>query len=137
MKTIFAVLVLAAVCHAQTSSVPRPPSPAGKAPKSQPSDSDDSTTFRVNVKLVNVFVTVTDPRGAPVGNLVKDNFQVLEDGNPEKISIFAKESALPLSIALEIDTSLSTRRDLPLELNSARRARPPGTRSGLRYRLRP
>ncbi len=121
MKTLFAVLVLAAVCHAQTSSVPRPPSSTSKPPRSQPSDSDDSTTFRVNVKLVNVFVTVTDPRGAPVGNLQKDNFQILEDGNPQKISIFAKESALPLSIALEIDTSLSTRRDLPLELNSARR----------------
>jgi Ca-activated chloride channel family protein len=35
--------------------------------------------------------------------------------------VFDKESALPLSIVLDIDTSLSTRRDLPLELNSARR----------------
>ncbi len=125
MKTLFALLVLASVCQAQTSSVPRPPWSGSKPPasKSQPPDSDQNqdTTFRVNVKLVNVFVTVTDPRGAPVGNLVKDNFQILEDGNPQKISIFAKESALPLSIALEIDTSLSTRRDLPLELNSARR----------------
>ncbi|HET8824358.1 MAG TPA: VWA domain-containing protein [Terriglobales bacterium] len=125
MKTLFALLVLASVCQAQTSSVPRPPWSGSKpsASKSQPADPDQnqSTTFRVNVKLVNIFVTVTDPRGAPVGNLLKDNFQVLEDGNPQKISIFAKESALPLSIALEIDTSLSTRRDLPLELNSARR----------------
>src|SRR5262249_4518076 len=37
------------------------------------------------------------------------------------ISVFAKESELPLSIVLDIDTSLSTRKDLPLELNSARR----------------
>lgn len=125
MKTLLALLVLASLCQAQTSSVPRPPWSGSKPPasKSQPADSDQdqSTTFRVNVKLVNVFVTVTDPRGAPVGNLQKDNFEILEDGNPQKISVFAKESALPLSIALEIDTSLSTRRDLPLELNSARR----------------
>lgn len=124
MKTLFALLVLASVCQAQTS-VPRPPWSGSKPPtsNSQPPNTDQNpdTTFRVNVKLVNVFVTVTDPRGAPVGNLQKDNFQILEDGNPEKISIFAKESALPLSIALEIDTSLSTRKDLPLELNSARR----------------
>jgi len=64
---------------------------------------------------------VTDQRGAPVGNLAQGNFQLLEDGHPQKISIFSKESELPLSIALEIDTSLSTRKDLPLEVNSARR----------------
>src|SRR5581483_5511836 len=38
-----------------------------------------------------------------------------------KISVFSKESELPLSIVLDIDTSLSTRKDLPLELNSAKR----------------
>jgi Ca-activated chloride channel family protein len=124
MKTLFALLVLVSVCQAQTStSVPRPPWAGGKptGTKSQPSPSGDDTTFRVNVKLVNVFVTVTDQRGAPVGNLVKDNFQLLEDGYPQKVSIFSKESELPLSIAMGIDTSLSTRKDLPLELNSARR----------------
>src|SRR5215472_330497 len=45
----------------------------------------------------------------------------MEDGTPQKIAVFDKESALPLSIILAIDTSLSTRRDLPLELASARR----------------
>ena len=58
---------------------------------------------------------------APVGNLNKDNFQIFEDGHPQKISVFGKESELPLSIVLDIDTSLSTRKDLPLELASARR----------------
>jgi Ca-activated chloride channel homolog len=80
-----------------------------------------STTLKVDVKLVNVYVTVTDEHGAPVAGLKKDNFTVLEDGHPQTISIFDKESALPLSIALAIDTSLSTRHDLPLELASAKR----------------
>ena len=35
--------------------------------------------------------------------------------------MFDKESAVPLSIALAIDTSLSTRHDLPLEQASAKR----------------
>src|SRR5689334_19339614 len=82
-------------------------------------DSDD--TIKVNVKLVNVFVTVTDDHGAPVGGLKKEDFDLAEDGKPQKISVFSKESALPLSIVLSIDTSLSTRKDLPLELASARR----------------
>lgn len=76
---------------------------------------------KVDVKLVNVFVTVTDAHGAPVGGLTKDNFLLDEDGQPQKISVFDKESALPLSIALAIDTSLSTRHDLPLEQSSAKR----------------
>jgi Ca-activated chloride channel family protein len=56
-----------------------------------------------------------------VGSLTKENFQIFEDGHPQKISVFGKESELPLSIVLDIDTSLSTRKDLPLELGSARR----------------
>jgi Ca-activated chloride channel family protein len=79
------------------------------------------TTLKVDVKLVNVFVTVTDANGAPVANLQKENFLLKEDGKDQKISIFSKESALPLSIVLAVDTSLSTRKDLPLELASARK----------------
>jgi Ca-activated chloride channel homolog len=82
---------------------------------------EPDTTFKIDVKLVNVFVTVTDARGAPVANLQKDNFVLKEDGKEQKIAIFDKESALPLSIVLGVDTSLSTRKDLPLELTSARK----------------
>jgi Ca-activated chloride channel family protein len=82
---------------------------------------EPETTLKVDVKLVNVFVTVTDTNGAPVANLQKENFLLKEDGKDQKISIFSKESALPLSIVLAVDTSLSTRKDLPLELASARK----------------
>jgi Ca-activated chloride channel family protein len=82
---------------------------------------EPETTLKVDVKLVNVFVTVTDSRGAPVGSLQKENFLLKEDGKEQKIAIFDRESELPLSIVLAVDTSLSTRKDLPLELSSARR----------------
>jgi Ca-activated chloride channel family protein len=82
---------------------------------------EPSTTVKVDVRLVNVFVTVTDTRGAPIGNLTKENFRLSEDGLEQKIAVFDKESALPLSIIVAIDTSLSTKKDLPLELASARR----------------
>jgi Ca-activated chloride channel family protein len=82
---------------------------------------EPETTIKVDVKLVNVFVTVTDGRGAPVANLQKENFVLKEDGKEQKIAIFSRESALPLSIVLAVDTSLSTRKDLPLELISARK----------------
>ena len=78
-------------------------------------------TFKVDVKLVNVFVTVTDPQGAPIGNLTKSDFSLFEDGVSQRIAVFSKESQLPLSIVLAIDTSSSTRKDIRLELEAARR----------------
>jgi Ca-activated chloride channel homolog len=88
----------------------------------QPTQSEPATPLIINdVNLVNVFVTVTDEHGAPVGGLAKENFVLAEDGHEQKIAVFDKESALPLSIALAIDTSLSTRHDLPLEQASAKR----------------
>jgi Ca-activated chloride channel family protein len=86
-----------------------------------PAQEEPSTTLKVDVRLVNVFVTVTDAHGAPISHLTKDNFKLSEDGIDQKVSVFDKESALPLSIILAVDTSLSTKKDLPLELASARR----------------
>lgn len=100
--------------HSETQAQP--------SPKSQTqSESKPSTTLQLDVNLVNVFVTVSDAHGAPVGGLTKENFVLEEDGHEQKIANFDKESALPLSIALAIDTSLSTRHDLPLEQASAKR----------------
>lgn len=94
---------------------------AQNAPSQDQSKSEPEATLKVDVKLVNVYVTVTDPHGAPVAGLKKENFVLQEDGRVQTISVFDKESAVPLSIALAIDTSLSTRHDLPLEQASAKR----------------
>jgi Ca-activated chloride channel family protein len=56
-----------------------------------------------------------------VADLTRDDFQLLEDGVPQTIKVFEKESAIPLSIALAIDTSPSTLRDFKLEVSSAHR----------------
>ena len=80
---------------------------------------DPETTLKVDVKLVNVFVTVTDAHGGPIASLQKENFLLKEDGKEQRIAIFSRESAMPLSIVLAIDTSLSTKKDLPLEQAAA------------------
>src|SRR3954447_6922570 len=117
-RTITSLFLLGLCCSvwAWSQENPKPPESRQSAQQSEP-----STTLKVNVNLVNVFVTVTDATGAPIGGLKKDNFILQEDGKDQKISVFDKESALPLSIALAIDTSLSTRHDLPLEQQSAKR----------------
>lgn len=76
-------------------------------------------SIKVDVKLVNVFVNVTDANGSPVGSLTKDDFTIAEDGHPQKIAIFERESAMPLSIVLAIDTSGSVAKDLTIEKHAA------------------
>ena len=100
---------------------PVQPSPAPQKSGKTERQSEPTTTLRVDVNLVNVFVTVTDAHGAPIGGLTKENFILKEDDHDEKIAVFDKESVLPLSIALALDTSLSTHHDLPLEQSSAKR----------------
>lgn len=79
------------------------------------------TTLRMDVRLVSVFANVTDRNGAIVGGLTQNDFAVTEDGRPQKISIFEKQSELPLNLTLAIDTSGSVKKDLPAEAAAARR----------------
>lgn len=106
----------------QQQDVPLGDKPAVYTDKSEQQKNDQETpTIKVNVKLVDVYVTVVDREGAPIGGLLKDNFRLSEDGVPQDIRVFARESELPLSIVMAIDASLSTRTSLKLELESARR----------------
>lgn len=81
----------------------------------------DQTTFRVNVKLVDVFTTVTDQNGAPITDLTKEDFSLTEDGVPQKIALFEQQSEMPLSIVLCIDASQSVGKDLKIEVDAARK----------------
>ncbi|HYM77659.1 MAG TPA: VWA domain-containing protein [Candidatus Dormibacteraeota bacterium] len=120
---LLAVLLIS-VCGLRAQQSSPPPvevAQAASPQKSRQSQSEPETTLKVDVNLVNVFVTVTDQHGAPVGGLTRENFVLKEDDREQLIKVFDRESALPLSIALGIDTSLSTRHDLPLEQASAKR----------------
>lgn len=75
--------------------------------------------IRVEVERVNVFVTVTDRQGRFVTDLSQDRFIVYEDGIPQEITNFSRESNLPLQIGLLIDTSSSVRLKLDFEKRAA------------------
>jgi Ca-activated chloride channel family protein len=79
------------------------------------------TTLHMDVKLVSVFVNVTDRDGAIVGGLTRNDFALFEDGRPQKIAVFERQSALPLNLILAIDTSGSVRKDMGAEAEAARR----------------
>jgi Ca-activated chloride channel family protein len=77
-------------------------------------------TISVNVRLVNVFVNVTDDKGAPIPGLTRDDFQLSEDEHPQKIAVFERQSELPLEMVLAVDTSGSVHKDLGLEQEAAK-----------------
>src|SRR5580698_10941772 len=95
-----------------------PPQPVGaQAPTS---DEDQVPTIKVETRLVNVALNVVDAKGSPVGGLGRDDFEILEDGKPQKIAVFEKESSTPLSIVLAIDASESVMTSERLEKEAAK-----------------
>jgi Ca-activated chloride channel homolog len=77
--------------------------------------------LRLDVKLVNIFVGVTDKTGAIVGQLTQDDFKIFEDGRPQKIAHFERQSEMPLNLTLAIDTSSSTFKDRGIEQLAAKK----------------
>jgi VWFA-related protein len=71
---------------------------------SVPACSQDEGVVRVNVKLVMVDATVKTKSGAIMGDLKRDNFELREDGVPQKIEVFSRDE-LPLNVALVLDLS--------------------------------
>jgi Ca-activated chloride channel family protein len=61
--------------------------------------------IRVDVSLVNVGFSVRDERGNLVTNLTQDDFEIAEDGVPQKISFFALSQDVPLNLGLVVDVS--------------------------------
>lgn len=75
----------------------------------------DQPVFTTDVKVVNVLATVRDKSGAFVRNLTADEFDLSEDGRPQTIRYFARDTELPLTLGLMVDTSASQRRVLDSE----------------------
>ncbi len=69
-------------------------------------------TFSTDVKVVNILATVRDKKGEIIRNLTKDDFTLVEDGRPQSIRYFSRQSDLPLTLGLLVDTSLSQTRVL-------------------------
>ncbi len=82
---------------------------------------DAEATIRVDVRLVRVLATVKDAAGTPVGSLNREDFRVSDNGAPQQVSVFERQTDQPLSVALLIDNSGSTAKDLKYEVDSVNR----------------
>jgi VWFA-related protein len=81
----------------------------------------DNTPIKVDVDVVNILCTVYDQRGALVTDLKQEDFRVFENGKPQQIRYFARETNLPLTLALLLDVSGSVHRFVELEKSTAAR----------------
>jgi len=67
----------------------------------------EGAMFSVRVDVVNVFVTVRDKKGNLIKDLSQEDFEIKEDGRIQNIQYFARESDLPITIGLIVDTTPS------------------------------
>ena len=81
----------------------------------------DQPVFSTEVKVVNVLATVRNRTGSLVGTLGQDDFLLSEDNRPQTIRYFSRETDLPLTLGLMVDTSGSQRRVLDAERGASLR----------------
>jgi VWFA-related protein len=79
----------------------------------------DEPVIKVDVSIVNILCSVHNKSNGLVGNLEKKDFQILEDGKAQEIKYFTRETDLPLTIGLLVDTSGSQERLLEPERRAA------------------
>jgi Ca-activated chloride channel family protein len=113
MRSLAAIASLSFLLAAPT---PQQPAPIERrAPQSA-----QVPTIKAETRLINVPLNVADEHGVPIPNLTADDFTIAEDGHPQKIALFERETSAPLSIVLAIDGSESVLRDENLERNAAK-----------------
>jgi VWFA-related protein len=75
----------------------------------------ETPTFSVGVNVVNTLANVMDKHGAIIRDLQQSDFTILEDGRPQTVRYFARQTDLPLTLGLLVDTSMSQERVLDAE----------------------
>ena len=77
------------------------------------------TTLKVSTEVVNVYAVVADRKKHLIADLKQEDFDVQEDGVPQKIRYFSRETDTPLTMGIMVDTSPSQGRVLGIEQEQA------------------
>jgi VWFA-related protein len=103
---LIASTVFISIGFSQTTAANKPPD--------QP-----TTTLKVQAREVLLPVTVRDKKGALVQSLKQEDFTLEQDGRPQTIKSFSRETNLPFRIGLLVDTSRSEENALPGERSAS------------------
>jgi len=131
MKVVTALIssmVLACTSFAQRPKpAPQPPARSSQSgqttkPDSRPQDKikdDDIASsdeaVRLGADLVNVLFTAVDRNNRVISDIRQDEISVMEDGRPQQIFTFKRETTLPINIAILMDLSGSQEYTFPQE----------------------
>lgn len=80
---------------------------------------DEDEVVKIDTNLVNFLFTAQDKDRRLLTELKKEDIRLLEDGQPQEIFTFQRQTDLPLSISILIDVSQSQERTLPSEKSAA------------------
>lgn len=77
---------------------------------SQVEEPEGGFVITADTTVVNVLATVRDKKGVLINSLSKDDFEIYEDGVLQEVKYFTRQSDLPLTVGLLVDTSVSQER---------------------------
>ena len=117
LLAVFAFAGLAMI-GTNSASAQQAPTPAAATPTPTPDEEDE--VVKIDTDLVNILFTAQDKDRRLLTDLKKDDVRILEDGQPQEIFTFQRQTDLPLSISILIDTSASQERTLPSEKAAAK-----------------
>ncbi len=128
VTALTAVSVLAFTCFAQRPKpAPQPPARSSQSsqtsrpdPKEQDKNKDDDIAssdeaVRLGADLVNVLFTAVDRNNRVISDIRQDEITILEDGRPQQVFTFKRETTLPINIAILMDLSGSQEYTFPQE----------------------
>ena len=119
MRSFFFVGIFAAVTALSMRLGAQEPTPPAAVP-ALTDEAQDPIRLNVSVDLVNVNATVRDANGRYIDGLSATDFSLLEDGIEQKLSFFAHDSQVNLSVGVMVDTSGSMRHKLQQALQTVR-----------------
>ncbi|HYO82839.1 MAG TPA: VWA domain-containing protein [Bryobacteraceae bacterium] len=82
---------------------------------------DTDPVFRVDVRLVRLLATVKDNHGRPVAGLTEKDFSIRDNGVAQSISLFERQTAQPLSVAVLLDVSGSAAKEMKYQTDAVHR----------------
>lgn len=127
LRTVALITIVALL--AATAAAQKPaPRPTGeqksKPPAQQPKDKDDDIpgsdeAVRLGTDLVNLTFSAVDRNNRIIGDIRQEEVTVLEDGRPQQLFTFKRETTLPINIAILMDLSGSQEYTFPQEKSAA------------------
>ncbi len=117
---LFAGSLLFGLGVSNAQQLPANPATGKTTPTPTPDIVEDDDPIIIDTEVVNVLFTAQDKNRRLLTDLKESDVKIMENGQVQEISYFARQVDLPMSLAILIDTSASQERTLPEEKEAAK-----------------